>query len=227
MKDCVKSSILNSEFLIFNSRKGFTLLELTISITMIGFIVLIIAGALSLGFRSVDSGEKRIESLERIRSSVNIINAQIQSQIPLTYNEDGEVKHYFKGGTEFMQFASNYSVWGGEKGYVIVTYTVEPGNNGKQVLSVSENIIGMNEQRNAKLFDNFDRIYFEYFLKDSLYEEGYWVEQFSDEDVIPEKVMLHVTGGTRDFSIIIPVRARGPMALFFSGPEKFTGPVEE
>ncbi len=228
IKRCKDISVLNLESLIFNSSAGFTLLELTISITMIGFIVLIIVGALSLGFRSVESGEKKIESFERIRSSINIINAQIQSQIPLKFiNEDGEEEYYFKGEANFMQFATNYSIWGGEKGYVIATYVVENDENGKQTLFVTENIIGINEYRDTRLFDKFDRIYFEYFIKSEIDEEGFWTEYIQEENIIPEKIRLHLINGYKDFSMIIPVMARGTTVQLFEAKQKFIGPFTE
>ncbi len=209
------------------SSRGFTLLELTISITMIGFIVLIIVGALSLGFRSVESGEKKIESFERIRTSINIINAQIQSQIPLKFvNEDGEEENYFKGESDFMQFATNYSIWGGEKGYVIATYVVENDENGKQMLFVTENVIGMNEYRDVRLFEKVDRIYFEYFVRNE-FEEGFWTEYLQEENIIPEKIKLHLVNGYRDFSMIIPVMARGSTIQLFEAKQKFIGPFTE
>jgi prepilin-type N-terminal cleavage/methylation domain-containing protein len=191
---------------------GFTLLELIVSFAIIGIIILIIIGAMRLGLRSVNSGEKRMASLERFRTSLNIIDSQIQSEIPLTYVEDVNTKYYFKGEREFMQFSTNYSIWGGEKGYVIVTYMVEPGENGKQVLYASENLVGLDAKRDTKLFDNFEEIYFEYFFKDPTEEEGEWVEQWTDDVNIPEKVRLHLIEGTRDLSIIIPFRARGSLS---------------
>jgi len=207
--------------LVLSGDYGFTLLELTISIAIIGVIILITAGAMRLGARSVDSGGKRIESLERIRASLNIIDSQIQSGIPLTYDEEGGRKYYFKGEREFMQFPTNYSIWGGEKGYVIVSYKVETGDYGKQALHASENIIGIEDIRETKLLDAFDRIYFEYFYKDPTEEEGEWVEQWTDDVNIPERVRLHLVEGTKDLSMIIPFRTRGSLTQVSSGSTGF------
>jgi general secretion pathway protein J len=208
---------------------GFTLLELIISIALIGLIVLIITGALRLGFRSIDSGERKIESIERIRSSLNIIDSQIQSELPLTYfNEDGENKYFFKGEEALMQFPTNYSIWGGERGYVIATYRVETGMDGKQALYVSEHFIGIDYKRDTKLFDSFERIYFEYFYKDPTEEEGNWVNEWTDDTSIPEKVMLHLIDGRRDFSMIIPYRSRGVLSTTStSSPGFIPTPGEE
>ena len=200
-------------FGFLNSRKaGFTILELTISISLIGLIVLIILGALRLGYRSIESGEKRIEYLERIRSSFNIIDSQIQSYSALTYNDDmGVKKYYFIGKRGLLQFSTNYSVWGGEKGYVIATYTVTPAENGKQVLYVTEHIVGLESTREAKLFDHFDAIYFEYFFKDPMEEAGKWVEEWTEEESVPEKVRIHFIEGTNDLAMIIPLRIKASL----------------
>jgi general secretion pathway protein J len=192
-----------------NSSQGFTLLELTISITLLGLVVLIIVGAMSLGYRSIESGEKKTIALERIRASFSIIDSQIQSHVPLTYEQDGEIKYYFQGGRELMRFSSNYSIWGGAKGYVITTYSVRQGENGRQILYASENIAGMEGQRETVLLDNFEKIYFEYFFEDPTEQEGSWKEQWSEDVLIPSKVKLHLINGATDLSLIIPVRVQG------------------
>jgi general secretion pathway protein J len=195
--------------LFCNSAHGFTLLELTISITLIGLVVLIIVGAMSLGYRSIEAGEKKTVALERLRAAFSMIDSQIQSHVPLTYEKDGEIKYYFQGERELMRFSSNYSIWGGAKGYVIATYSVRQGENGRQILYASENVAGMETQRETVLLDNFERIYFEYFYKDPTAEEGSWKEQWDEDILIPEKVKLHLINGATDLSLVIPVRAQG------------------
>lgn len=186
---------------------GFTLLELLISIAIIGIIVVIVSNAFRLGFRSIDSGENKIDSLERFRTSFRIINSQIQSEIPLKYKEDNKEKYYFKGDRESLQFATNYSIWGGLRGYVIVMYRVEQDNLGKRALYASENIVGIEAKREVKLFDNYDEIYFEYFFKDLTEKEGEWADELQEEqDKMPEKIRLHLVDGVKRLSIILPIR---------------------
>jgi prepilin-type N-terminal cleavage/methylation domain-containing protein len=187
---------------------GFTLLELLISIVMLGIIILIVTGAMRLGFRSVDAGEKKTESLERFKASLNIIDSQIQSLLPLTYDEEGTQKSNFTGSRESLQFSTNYSIWGVQKGYVTVSYNVSSEDIGKPVLYASEKFMGMEDSRETKLLDSFDEIYFEYFYKDPTEEEGKWVEEWTDSVKLPEKIRLHLVSSQRDLSFIIPVRVR-------------------
>jgi general secretion pathway protein J len=207
------------------SHSGFTLLELTIAITLLALIVILILGAMRLSIRSVESGEAKVASFERIRSSMNILDSQIQSQIPLSYVQEGEaeVQFYFKGERQFLQFTTNYSIWGGEKGFVLATYVVLPGENGKQILSVSENVINMDIKREARLFDTFESIYFEYFYKDPTAETGSWVDQWTEKNQIPVKIRLHFINGPQELSLIIPVRVRGSLTdtgQFIAGEEE-------
>lgn len=185
---------------------GFTLLELLISFAILGIIAVIVAGALKVGVQAVSRGEKKINSVDRFRTSLNIVEAQIQSQSGLTYDDNGEKKRYFKGDKESLQLSTNYSIWGGGKGYAVVSYTVETDNQGKQSLKAAESVIGMDNPRETTLFNPMDKIFFEYFYKGPTDEKGSWVDSWTDDTVIPEKVKLHLVSGDRDFSMIIPMR---------------------
>jgi general secretion pathway protein J len=200
---------------------GFTLLELMISVVMIAIIVVIVGGAMRLGFRSVEKGEKRIESLERSRMSFTILQAQLQSQVPLTYEQDGEKKYLFQGSRDTLQIATNYSIWSGERGYVSVSYRVEEGEGGKRALFATENIVGVEGTGDVKLFDGFDEIYFEYYYKDPTEEAGTWVDEWKEEMSIPEKVLVHLVRGAKDLALLVPIRVGGsPDAVQMQGLQK-------
>ena len=114
--------------------RGYTLLELLLSISMIVIIVAIVGGAIRLGYRSSDAGEKKIDSLERLRTSLRIIDAQLQSEIPLTREGENGREFYFKGDEKSLQVSTNYSVWDGRRGYVLASYRVEPDGYGKKAM---------------------------------------------------------------------------------------------
>lgn len=206
-------------------REGFTLLELIVSIAIIGVIILIVTGAMRLGFRSVDSGERKIESLERMRSSLTIIENQLHSQLPLSYDDNGARKYAFRGERSLLEFSSNYSIWRGSKGYVLVSYKIDTGRDGKKALTASENIIGFGGGGETRLLDNLDDIHFEYFYKGPTDEKGAWTDEWTDETGLPEKMRLHLVNGTRELALIVPTRARGfqPAASPAANPlERFT-----
>ena len=192
-----------------NRVAGFTLLELIISITLVAIIVLIISVAANLGYRSFNSGEKKMNAVERLRSSLTIIDAQIQSGVPLT-SEDGGVKQYnFMGEQDSLKFSTNYSIWGGQRGYVIVNYRVDTDDRGKRTLFASEYKVGMENQKETKLLEGFDEITFDYYKQDATEEEGEWITQWVDEEMMPIRIKINLVRGSNSLSYIMPVRVGG------------------
>ena len=203
------------------SSAGFTLLELMLSVVIISLIILIVVGALRLGFRSVEAGEKKVESLERVRNAITILESQIQSEIPLTYYENAEKKYYFRGGRTFLDMATNYSLWGGEKGYVVVRYQVSQETDGRQTLWVKENIIGQENSRETRMLEQAAEFYFEYFIRDTSKdpkdEAGRWVDEWVDDAAIAttdklEKIKFHVRLEHSALDWIIPLKGRGSLS---------------
>jgi general secretion pathway protein J len=190
--------------------RGFTLLELMISFMIIGLIVVIVAAAMRISIRSVKSGEIRIDALERMRTSLGVVDAQIQSLMPLTYTDNAEKKQYFGGGKDSLQFATSYSIWSGQEGYVVVRYEVQRDTSGKELLKATEKVIGMDKKRETTLFQSFDSIFFDYFSKDAADSSGKWNDTWTDDTKIPEKIRLHLVTGQGEFSLIIPVQVSLP-----------------
>jgi general secretion pathway protein J len=188
--------------------KGFTLLELIISITLIATIVLVISGALRVGYRSVNSGERKMEALERFRASLTIVRAQIESSVPLGIDHEGVKEFYFEGKEGAMKMATNYSIWGRQRGHVIVEYIVEVSNSGAQRLTARESPVGTAVQRQTTLFQGLDRIYFEYYHREADDLEGVWMTEWDDNTKIPHKIRLWLVQGRREISIIVPMRAQ-------------------
>jgi general secretion pathway protein J len=188
---------------------GFTLLELIISITLVAIIVLIVAGAASLGYRSFNSGERKLNAIERLRASLIIIDAQIQSGVPLTLEDGGVKQYYFVGEQDSLKFSTNHSIWGGQRGYVIVSYRVETDGQGKRTLFASEYKVGMENQKETKLLEGFNEITFDYFRQDATEEEGEWITQWVDEEMMPTKIRLNLVRSSTSLSYIMPVRVGG------------------
>jgi type II secretory pathway component PulJ len=195
---------------MLRSERGLTLLELLISIVLMVTILLIVSGAMRLGYRSVDRGEKKVEHLERYRSSLAIIHAQVQSGMPLVASREGVAKrYYFAGAADSLRIATNYSIWGGQKGHVIVEYRIEADENGVRSLIASENMVGAEKKNEALLLQGFDEIFFEYFYKGAAEQEGRWVDAWSDNAKLPGKIRLRLVQGRKEVSMIIPMRAHG------------------
>lgn len=190
------------------NERGFTLLELLIAMTLFLLIIVILGGALRLGFRSIDAAEKKMDVLERFRTSFGIITAQLQSSLPLTHDEEGKKKYYLKGDATNLQFATNYSIWGGDRGCVIVTYRLEAGDEGQISLYASERSVGMEETQEVRLFDDLKALSFSYFGKEATEEDGKWTEEWPDDTRYPEQLKVNLSRDRGEAKILIPLYAR-------------------
>jgi general secretion pathway protein J len=196
--------------MVRSRQSGFTLLELLISLAMIGLIVLIVTGAMRLSFRSVASGEKRIDQLERLRTTAGLIDAQIQSLFSFTTAPDGTLTSSVTGESEALGIATNYSLWKGQAGYVQADYKVTEGTDGKKVLTLSEHTVGVEDAHEAELLGGFEELRFSYYAKEVAESEGGWKDSWNDEDAFPDKIRIVMKKGGRDMSITIPLRLKGP-----------------
>ncbi len=196
--------------------RGFTLLELLIAISLLALIVGITMGAMRIGSRSVSAAEKKMEIQERFRAVLSIIDAQIQSQVPLTYEEEGNKLYYFRGEAKSLRFCTNYSIWGGQKGFVIVDYRVDRDNTGQEVLYAGERVPGIEGRRETRLM-NSSGISFEYYHKDPTEEEAKWRETLSSGMYIPERIRIHIMQGAKKFSLVFPVRVGGEIVHVAGG----------
>lgn len=195
---------------------GFTLLELLISLTLLVVIVVIALGAMQLGSRSVAAGEKRIDDRERFRTVFGLIDAQVQSQLPLTYQEAGQRKYYFRGGGKTLRFSTGYSAWNGAKGYVIVDYRVEADGSGGEVLAATEHPPGGEGLMSMPLL-RAQEISFDYFYQDPTEEQGSWREAVPEGAGIPERIRLQLTRGEEKLVLLFPVRVRHGMVPLAGG----------
>jgi general secretion pathway protein J len=200
------SSVFNPQPATRNRRSGFTLLEMLLAITILMVIVVIIGGAMRLGYRSADKGERKIESLERLRRSVEILEAQIQSSLPLSTTEQAETTSYFSGGRKALTIATNYSVWDGRRGYVVAEYTVRGEPSGKESLFVTEKTVGMETGSETVLLKDCDSVEFSYLEKGLAEEDAKWVEEWSTEDTGPERIKISIRYRAWKYSLVIPVR---------------------
>ena len=202
------------------NKRGFTLLELLISITMLALVIGIISGALSLASQSMNRGAAKIDNLERLKTSFSLVESQIQSLFVSQYADQGEMKNLFSGQKDRLLFSSNYSIWGGIKGNTAVEYAVGVDDRGKQYLHVTENTVGLETKRATVLFAGYDKIFFEYLLTD-INGDVKWVDEWPKEQTgIPEKININLVSGASSMSLIVHIYVKAPVGSSSSGGTK-------
>jgi prepilin-type N-terminal cleavage/methylation domain-containing protein len=115
--------------------RGFTLLELLISLTVFSVVAVMIYVTLNFGARAVERGETRSSENQRARAALGLISRQLKSAYPLSLQTQGETFVYFFGesdGISFISAAGRPEAGGLEK----VTYFLREGRDGRRSLWV-------------------------------------------------------------------------------------------
>ncbi|MEE9910471.1 MAG: prepilin-type N-terminal cleavage/methylation domain-containing protein [Deltaproteobacteria bacterium] len=197
--------------------RGFTLLELLLSIVLLVMITGILGGALHMAHSSLQRGEKKILQLERMKVSYFLMEAQIQSLLPYRNEPDGP-RIFFAGSRDTLRMLSGYSLWRSTRGNVVVSYDVLTGPSGKQRLQVTERLPFQEMADETTLFENCDRIEFSYFQKTGL-AEGKWVDNWSGENAaIPAEIRLDLACRGRHLSYLFNAFAKPTEAAQSSAP---------
>ena len=109
--------------------RGFTLLELILSISILSVVLVIIYATLSMGARTWEKGERDIESLQRKRVVMNLLSREIKSTFPykVTPSELDDHKEFyaFDGKKDSLSFVSAVPLRGGKGGLSWLTFWVE------------------------------------------------------------------------------------------------------
>lgn len=111
---------------------GFTLLELMISLTIVGLILVIVFGALRIGVRAWEKGEKDVDIHQRERVVLNLVKAQIASVSAAAITGKEADQFRFKGEAQSVSFISDLPIIPTNKsGMVYVKYMIERADRRK------------------------------------------------------------------------------------------------
>lgn len=109
---------------------GFTLLEVLISLTILGLIFVAVLGAIQVGSRSWEKGEQRAEENLRNRALYDTLARELTTLYPLRVKDQEKEVITFRGSSDSLTFATLPQSYGAEPfSHMIrvVTYAVEPG----------------------------------------------------------------------------------------------------
>lgn len=167
---------------------GFTLLELMISLTIMGLILVLVFGALRIGARAWEKGERDVETHQRQRVVLDNLRRQIASvflrEIKAGEAEEGEAKGkvFFRGDSEGMEFMSRVPMSPLTRtGVVYVKYVVreDDGGDTRRLLLYEKDGVFVNLEED--LDDIEDDEFFELITGAASIEFSY-LYGFEDED---------------------------------------------
>ena len=89
-------------------QKGFTLLELVVAITLMGLVLVVLYSGLRLGLNGWDSGERRAEASNRLRSAQEFLRRQLAQSMTVYETNDDRRERFvvFAGRSEGIEFVA-------------------------------------------------------------------------------------------------------------------------
>ena len=174
---------------IRKDRKGFTLLEVVIAVTILTFVVLIIGNFFRLGMNAWDKGEQEAVWTQRFRVLSGLFSQQLKSSYPYEMEIDGEKVVLFKGRSDSMLFATALTdpPYGGFKW---VRYSHKDGTlYQKEGLlpdkKLLDNISGDEEEVDSYI----EEVKFAYLSLD----DGEWKDSWDFSDKLPKAVRVKIS----------------------------------
>ena len=166
------------------SNKGFTLLELILSLGIIGFIVAISLGAIRLGASAQETGHLKVDTFQRLRLIQNQLQQKIKSNYPVFMFQEKTVFNSknsqekperllsFEGKKDSLRFVTFSSLLTGQGKspwmHETLLYIGEHPESGKSGIMMAERTIA-NKYNRSPVFSNLDQGHFFLLAEDVAY----------------------------------------------------------
>jgi general secretion pathway protein J len=187
---------------------GFTLIEVIVTLTILGFIVLMVSGTFRLGFSAWEKGDSIKEDYQKIRMMSQLVSRQMKSLVPYKIKTEKAEGNYlaFDGKAHSLRFVSALAIKAKRpEGFVYVVYQFkDEGDKEGRLILYEQRALNrdffeddLKEDSAVTLFEGISQVRFEYYREadeeKSRTEE--WVEEWNakEEKELPKAVRMTVT----------------------------------
>lgn len=197
--------------------RGFTLLELLIGMTLVGFILALLFAGLNLGTRSWEAGEQRMVSSSQQAVVVEFIRRMFEQTEPVRWQVDAEDRLAFAGDAESLRFVGTLAMHEGATGRHLIALDLADGASGRELVmrwrlaDPREPGFGGVEQAEPKvLIKAISGMALAYFGAETDLEEPAWHDQWLNQKTLPRLIRLRLTleNGETWPELVTEVRAR-------------------
>ena len=191
-----------------SKNQGFTLVEVIVTMTILGFLLLVVYGVFSLGHSAWERGDLIREKYQKSRILSQLIYRQIKSAVPYQVKTDKAEGNYlaFAGGAQTLKFVSALSLRTTRpEGLIYAVYEFQEGGaEGGKLVVYEQRVLSKNfmeekpkEESGIILMEAVSSVRFEYYREEdpNENEEAAWVEEWNakEENRLPKALRLTVT----------------------------------
>ena len=177
---------------------GFTLLEMAIGITLLGFLLVLLYGGLRLATRGWEAGTGAVERASAQAAVANYLRRQLAMAYPLRWKADNGVqKIAFEGDAQGMRFAAPIHAHlgpGGVQLLAIETVDADVGRRLQMRWRTPEHELRAFEFKAppepVTLLDRLDAVEFAYYGAQNKDTEPAWHDEWRSEAYVPRLVRI-------------------------------------
>lgn len=208
--------------------RGFTLLEVIVSLFVLGFLLLLLLGGFRLALSAWERGESLKEGHQIARILSQILSRQVKSAVPYRIKPKGAEGDSlaFEGKPRSVRFVSAFPLKRAQaEGLVYVHYQYEPnGKGGGRLLFYEKRVLNRDfleeepkEEERHVLLENLSNLRFEYYQEEDRLQgrSEQWFEEWNikEKKELPGALRMTFTfraveGKEATLSLLIPIQAR-------------------
>jgi prepilin-type N-terminal cleavage/methylation domain-containing protein len=188
--------------------QGFTLIEVTITLTILGFIVLIVFGAFRMGASAWEKGDSLKNEYEKVRIASQLISRQFKSVVPYRVKTQKAEGDYvaFEGKSQTVRFVSAVSAKARRpEGFVYAIYEFkQEGRDEGHLILYEQRALNKDlfeehpkEEDGVSLCEGISKVKFEYYREENVEknQQGGWVEEWNakEEKELPRAIRMTMT----------------------------------
>jgi general secretion pathway protein J len=215
----------------YPKQRGFTLLELLIAITLLGFILVILFSGLRLASRSWDTGVERATQTNDMRLVENLIRRAIAQIHPVVWQQEAaEPRLSFTGAREAMVFTAPLPAQAGIGGIYLMSLEVGDTEEGKRLLlrrqPYRQDVQALEDRAETTvLAEGVTQVSFSYFGSENPDDPPRWVTEWQSPMRLPQLIRVSFSSDAAWPDIVAQVRndIYTAVAFPFLGGTRFGG----
>ena len=193
---------------------GFTMIELLVSLTIVGLTITLLVSGLQLVSKNWDRTEKKISRQEEISRAINLFYRDIKRFRPVFLKKNNTYEYFFNGDTKELSFIVVEPAYPTLAGPYVINYTT---NNSKAGLRrerhpFKEGITrfeGATPANQVVLLENSLTYIFSYGEVNS--DTISWTSNWTEKNRLPDMIKMHIKDGQTNKIISPPIIAKLPI----------------
>lgn len=200
------------------TEKGFTLLELLVSMVLVGFILVLLFAGLRLGTQSWDVAEAKINSSSQRAVVMNLIRRMLEQSEPLRWTVNGTESIAFDAGADSIAFVGPIASREGLSGNNLVRLSLAQAEMGHDLIvqwhltdPSARDFSVLEEAKPKTLLKSVESVQFDFFGAEDAIQEPNWHTDWHAKQRLPQLVRMRLVmvGGEKLPDLVVAPRLQG------------------